>query len=174
MSFSRPILLACSVAVALGGCARTPVAEAPRERLILPTTPTISARIEVFSHLPVEVDRSSCNFVRLGELSLPAVGKRGIARLDLQDGQMSGNTGCNGIFGSYQREDTRLQFTGAGISRKYCAALAEQEKRVLDVLSRTRYGMLAKWNRNLLLMDERREIIAELSPASPDGSAGSH
>ena len=126
MSFSRPMLLACAVvAVTLGGCTGTPVTEAPRERLILPTTPTVSARIEVFSHLPAEVDRSSWSFVRLGELSLPAAGKSGSARLDLQDGQMSGNTGCNGIFGSYQREDTRLQFTGAGISRKYCAALAE-------------------------------------------------
>ncbi|HEX5277766.1 MAG TPA: META domain-containing protein [Fluviicoccus sp.] len=170
MPFFRPALLI--LPPLLAGCAATPVAEAPKERLIVPTTPTVSARIEVYTHLPAEVDRSSWTFLRLGDLVVQPSAKGPVARLDLQDGQMSGNTGCNGIFGSYQREDTRLQFTGAGISRRFCANLDEQEKRVLDVLSRTRYGMYAKWNRNLLLLDERREIIAELAPAAPE-DAGS-
>lgn len=53
-----------------------------------------------------------------------------------QDGQFSGNTGCNTVFGSYKRSGADLEFGALGSTRKMCApALMEQEQNVLDILS---------------------------------------
>lgn len=153
--------------VALAGCSQTPVTPAGGARTIVPTVPTVTSQVEVFNHLPKDFDRSAWLFAQLETVPAIRSAKVAPARLELNDGQMSGYTGCNGVFGSYQRENTRIQFTGAGISRRFCTELADQEKRMLDVLSRTRFGMIAKANGYLLLLDENKAILAELLPMPP-------
>lgn len=53
-----------------------------------------------------------------------------------QDGQFSGNTGCNSVFGPYERSGATLAFGALGATKKLCApALMNQEQAVLEVLA---------------------------------------
>lgn len=53
-----------------------------------------------------------------------------------QDGQFSGNMGCNIVFGPYKRSGADLEFGALGATKKMCApALMNQEQAILDILS---------------------------------------
>ncbi|NHN36171.1 META domain-containing protein [Pseudomaricurvus alcaniphilus] len=53
-----------------------------------------------------------------------------------QDGQFSGSTGCNRVFGPYTRSGADLEFGTLGTTRKMCPpALMNQEQTVLNILA---------------------------------------
>ncbi|MCB0787186.1 MAG: META domain-containing protein [Flavobacteriales bacterium] len=51
--------------------------------------------------------------------------------------QVSGNNGCNSLFGSYGLEGNALSFSGMGTTKMYCEQTAELEQQVMGVISNT-------------------------------------
>lgn len=52
------------------------------------------------------------------------------------DGQLSGNTSCNRMFGPYSLSGPKLTISNAGLTKMACApALMDQEHRFVDVLN---------------------------------------
>jgi len=153
-------------AALLGGCQAPPVeAPAPAERMIQPTVPTVRASIDVHANLPAGFDRSAWRFAQIGVEKI----RGDEAGLTFQEGRLSGSTGCNRLSGGYQRQDTRLTVGETAMTRRFCgdAALNRQEQQVLNVLKQTQHAVIVKANGYLLLLDNRREILAELAPVTP-------
>lgn len=140
-------------------CACTVTKPAVANRVITPTTPSVTSSIEVHTHLPDSIDRSKWLFAHVE--TQPVAAKAG---LNLETGRLSGFTGCNRLSGGYQRQDTALQFNRIAMTRMFCAETSAQESRITSALEKTRFAMIVKANGYLVLLDENRKILAELKP----------
>lgn len=163
-------LTACLGSLWLMACATAP---APRLMTITPTEPAVSSQIEVHPHLNEAFDQSRWEFVQADTRPVRTSTPDLRPGLDFDHGRLSGNTGCNTFHGEYRREDTRITLGRVASTRRYCQDLASQEQVLLSLLERTHYVMRVKSNGYLMLLDERRGILAELKPREAGAATGS-
>ena len=61
------------------------------------------------------------------------LGRQGIS-LRLEAGQLNGNGSCNGYFGSYSVQGTKLDISAIGATEMACPVVMEQEQNYFDLL----------------------------------------
>lgn len=93
-------------------------------------------------------------------VQLPAGERQPYLLFQRLDGRVTGYSGCNEFFGSYDLKGDMLTFGPLGMTRKFCAdAAGEVEQAFLGVLSKTRGWRV---DRQMLLLIEGDHILARL------------
>ena len=84
--------------------------------------------------------------------------------LRFEDGEVSGNAGCNPFFGSFTLEGDRIEISGLGSGRKLCEPeLMDQEQAFLSALEGATTWKLWRGMLDMHLGDGARALTA--SPA---------
>jgi heat shock protein HslJ len=86
--------------------------------------------------------------------------------LQSQNGNVTGNAGCNRMFGRYALENEMLKFDGLGGTKMFCEARMELEQDFMNALN-----SVMRWKiggTTLELLDDRNAVVATFE-ASPRG-----
>ncbi len=74
--------------------------------------------------------------VSYGDIANPTPALPGVdTTIQFENGQMSGNVGCNGFGGSYELSGDKITFSGIMSTLMYCEETSAQEQGVLGVFS---------------------------------------
>ncbi|MFO8001468.1 MAG: copper resistance protein NlpE N-terminal domain-containing protein [Marinilabilia sp.] len=89
--------------------------------------------------------------------------QRPFIEFDTQEKRISGFAGCNRFFGQYSvQNDSTIQFSEMGATKKYCMETMETEDLFFDVLSQCRYLRI---NKTILIMEDHdHEKMAVFKP----------
>lgn len=76
------------------------------------------------------------NLVSYGDIASPTSALPNVdTSIKFENGQMSGNMGCNGFGGSYELSGDKITFNGIMSTMMYCEETSVQEQGVLGVFS---------------------------------------
>lgn len=89
--------------------------------------------------------------------------------LRFADGQLGGNTSCNGLNGAYTADAGRLSFGPLAQSKRFCTATADQERRFMDALRRTQGYRIGTGQ--LELLDGNGQLLITLEARTESGDA---
>jgi heat shock protein HslJ len=78
---------------------------------------------------------------------------------DVANAKLSGFTGCNSLFGSISGSGSSLQFSGVGMTEKYCEGAPDQK--ISEVLQATR--SFSVYQQTMGLLDVKGELLARLA-----------
>jgi heat shock protein HslJ len=93
-------------------------------------------------------------------VQLPAGERQPYLLFQRQDGRVTGYSGCNEFFGSYDLKGDALTFGPLGMTRRFCADVAgEVEQAFLSVLSKARGWRV---ERQMLLLMDGDQVLARL------------
>ena len=186
-----PLLAGSLFLLALGGCTQMPLvsntgdqarlieANAPtvkalpasgaavvegRSFVIGSTNPSVTGTIIANVMAPF-LDRTSWRLVRLGDSSVTSLGTGQEPWLFLDEGRVSGFSGCNQFNGTYRTKTGSLVFVRIMGSTHVCVPVREQEKRVFQSLQRTRQWLVDEREPfHLQLLDQNGVVLAEFEP----------
>jgi len=99
-----------------------------------PEDPAANKNITEVQKIPIPSAWTLVSCERDGK-TIPAVNDR--CFIALRDGQIGGNTGCNGFGGDWSGSPTKMKVPGVMATKMYCEDAAEQEAMILDMLNGT-------------------------------------
>ena len=88
------------------------------------------------------------------------------AWIRLEDGRLTGSTGCNSMFGGYTAAASDLRFTQIGATKTGCAGFGDQEPRFLEALEAARTWTIR--DGRLELHDPSGRMLARFSPMNDE------
>jgi heat shock protein HslJ len=93
-------------------------------------------------------------------VQLPAGERQPYLLFQRQDRKVSGYSGCNEFFGSYNLKGDSLTFSPLGMTRRFCAGTAgDVEQAFLSILSKVRGWRV---ERKMLLLMDGDQVLARL------------
>ncbi|MFA9438218.1 META domain-containing protein [Uliginosibacterium sp. sgz301328] len=112
---------------------------------------------------PAALQDTYWRLTRLGDQAVRVADRSREPYISFREGNVSGNSGCNRLVGTYKQEGDALSFGPIAGTRMACISGMEQEQRFLDAL-----GEVAKWRINgshLELLDATGRSLARFEAA---------
>ncbi|PTQ89021.1 META domain-containing protein [Agitococcus lubricus] len=117
-------------------------------------------QVSVYGDMPDNFDNTYWQFIhvqgqRLATGDLAAV-------LRIKTGDLYGTSGCNDYTARYRRDGLWLAVSALKMGNQPCDSLVSQDQLVYKALSQVRSVRLLQSNDNLVLLDAKGSVIAEL------------